>query len=86
MTGWVRRAEDVAHSLSRATKDVAGGLTQRETAVLRLVADGKTNKAIAAELYLSEKTVEHHLSRIFAKLGVGSRAAATSWAHRNGIM
>jgi DNA-binding CsgD family transcriptional regulator len=86
MTGWVRRAEDVAHSLSRATKDVAGGLTQRETAVLRLVADGKTNKAIAAELYLSEKTVEHHLSRIFAKLGVGSRAAATSWAHRSGIM
>jgi DNA-binding NarL/FixJ family response regulator len=53
--------------------------------VLRLVAAGKTNRAIAAELYLSEKTIARHLSNIFTKLGVGSRAAATAFATREGI-
>jgi DNA-binding NarL/FixJ family response regulator len=86
MTGWVRRAEQTARSLSRPGTVLAGGLTERETAVLRLVADGKTNKAIAAELCLSEKTIEHHLSNIFTKLDVGSRAAATSLAYRRGIL
>jgi DNA-binding CsgD family transcriptional regulator len=86
MTGWMRRAEETARSLSRPSKVPAGGLTERETAVLRLVADGKTNKAIASELCLSEKTIEHHLSNIFTKLGVGSRAAATSLAYRRGII
>jgi len=50
------------------------GLTARELQVLRLVASGKTNKSIAAELFLSEKTVESHMSRLFGKLGVRSRA------------
>ena len=59
-----------------------GGLTEREAEVLRLVAAGKTNKQIAEELFLSAKTVGRHLSNIFAKLGVNSRAAATSFAHR----
>jgi DNA-binding CsgD family transcriptional regulator/tetratricopeptide (TPR) repeat protein len=86
MSGWVRRAEETARSLSKPSRVLASGLTGRETAVLRLVADGKTNKAIAAELCLSEKTIEHHLSNIFTKLGVGSRAAATSLAHRRGII
>jgi DNA-binding CsgD family transcriptional regulator len=86
MTGWVRRAEETARSLSRPGRVPAGGLTERETTVLRLVADGKTNKAIAAELCLSEKTIEHHLSNIFTKLDVGSRAAATSLAYRRGIL
>jgi DNA-binding CsgD family transcriptional regulator/tetratricopeptide (TPR) repeat protein len=86
MSGWVRRAEETACSLSKPSRVPAGGLTERETVVLRLVADGRTNKAIAAELCLSEKTVEHHVSNIFTKLGVGSRAAATSLAHRRGII
>ena len=46
--------------------------------MLRLVAAGKSNRAIAAELFLSEKTVDRHVSNIFTKLGVSSRAAATA--------
>lgn len=69
---------------SRKKLLLPGGLTEREAQVLRLVAAGKTNKGIAAELYLSEKTVGRHLSNIFTKLGVNSRAAATSFAHRHG--
>ena len=56
------------------------GLTEREIEVLRLVADGFTNNEIAAHLFLSPKTVSRHLSNIFAKLGVSSRAAATAFA------
>lgn len=51
------------------------GLTSRELEVAQLVAAGKTNREIAAELFLSEKTVETHLYHAFAKLGVSSRAA-----------
>jgi DNA-binding NarL/FixJ family response regulator len=65
---------------------LAGGLTEREAEVLRLVAQGMTDKMIAADLHLSEKTVGRHLSNIFTKLGVNSRAAATSFAHREGIV
>ena len=56
------------------------GLTARELEVLGLVASGKTNKVIARELFLSEKTVDRHVSNIFLKLGVSSRAAATAYA------
>lgn len=59
----------------------AGGLTGREVEVLALVATGKTNRQIAAELVISEKTVARHLSNIFTKLGVASRAAATAYAY-----
>ena len=62
------------------------GLTPRELEVLRLVAAGQTNKAIAAELILSERTVERHVSNIFAKLGVSSRAAATAFAYEHQIL
>ena len=48
--------------------------------MLRLVSAGKTNKAIAAELVLSERTVDRHVSNIFTKLGVSSRSAATAYA------
>jgi DNA-binding NarL/FixJ family response regulator len=54
--------------------------------VLRLVATGRTNRAIAAELFLSEKTVARHLSNIFTKLGVSSRSAATAWAYRHDLV
>jgi DNA-binding CsgD family transcriptional regulator len=62
------------------------GLTAREVEVLLLVAAGKTNKSIAAELVLSERTVERHVSNIFAKLGVSSRAAATAFAYEHEIL
>jgi DNA-binding NarL/FixJ family response regulator len=58
----------------------AGGLTPRELEVLRRLAAGATNKAIAAELFLSVRTVDRHVSNIFAKLGVSSRTAATAYA------
>jgi DNA-binding NarL/FixJ family response regulator len=61
-------------------------LTPRELQVLRLVAAGKPNKAIAAELFLSAKTVERHVSNIFAKLDVASRAAATAFAYRHKLI
>ena len=69
-----------------ALRSRAGLLTGREVEVLRLVATGLTNRAVAAELFLSEKTVARHLSNIFAKLGVNSRAAATAYAFRNGLV
>jgi DNA-binding CsgD family transcriptional regulator len=55
-----------------------GGLSNRELEVLELVASGRTNREIAGELYLSVRTVDRHVSRIFQKLGVSSRAAAAS--------
>lgn len=60
-----------------------GGLSAREVEVLRLVAAGDTNRQIARELYLSEKTVQRHLSNIFGKLGVSTRSAATAFAFRH---
>ena len=63
-----------------------GGLSPRELEVLRLVAVGKTNKAIAQELSLSEKTVDRHVSNIFVKLDVPSRAAATAYAYQNKLI
>jgi DNA-binding CsgD family transcriptional regulator/tetratricopeptide (TPR) repeat protein len=62
------------------------GLTPRELQVLRLLAAGKTNKVIAAELFLSEKTVERHVSNLFGKLDVGSRAGATAFAYEHGLI
>jgi len=88
--GWVFRelgaAPEVARvqKLSRRTpRDAPGGLSLREVQVLRLVAAGRTNRAIAEELFLSEKTVHRHLSNIFTKLDVSSRAAATAYAFQH---
>jgi DNA-binding NarL/FixJ family response regulator len=64
----------------------AGGLTPRELEVLRLVATGRTNRAIAADLVLSEKTVARHVSNIFRKLGLSSRAAATAYAYEHDLV
>jgi DNA-binding CsgD family transcriptional regulator len=76
-----------AHALSRkASAKPAGGLTARELEVLRLVATGKTNRSIAADLFLSEKTVARHVSNIFGKLGLSSRAAATAYAYEHDLV
>jgi ATP/maltotriose-dependent transcriptional regulator MalT len=62
------------------------GLTERELQVLSLVASGETNKAIASELVLSERTVDRHVSNIFTKLDVSSRAAATAYAYKHQLV
>jgi DNA-binding CsgD family transcriptional regulator len=69
-----------------AARDTPAGLSPRELEVLRLVAAGKTNKAIAKQLFLSEKTIDRHVSNIFAKTNVASRAAATAFAYQNGLV
>ncbi len=63
-----------------------GGLTLREVQVIRLVATGATNRAIAVELFLSEKTVARHVANIFTKLDISSRAAATAYAYENNLV
>ncbi len=60
-----------------------GGLSGREIEVLRLVALGRTNREIAAELGISERTVDRHVSNIYTKLDVSSRAAATAYAYEH---
>jgi DNA-binding NarL/FixJ family response regulator len=62
------------------------GLTARELEVLRLVAAGRTNKAIADELVLSERTVDRHVSNILSKLRVASRAAATAYGYEHRLL
>jgi DNA-binding CsgD family transcriptional regulator len=63
-----------------------GGLTDREVEVLRLVARGRTNKEMAARLYLSAKTVGRHVENIYAKIGVHSRAAAAVYAMEHRLL
>ena len=78
-----------APDLERVSKPGAAGqagLTGRELEVLRLVAGGNTNRAIAGELVLSERTVDRHVSNIYAKLDVPSRAAATAYAYEHGLI
>ncbi|SDU78202.1 helix-turn-helix transcriptional regulator [Jiangella alkaliphila] len=76
-----------ARALSeRAAARGAGGLTRREVEVLRLVATGMTNRAVATELFLSERTVARHVSNIFTKLDVSSRSAATAYAYQHGLV
>ena len=67
---------------TRVRKD-GGPLTQRELEIAELVAHGYTNRQIAAQLFMSPKTVEAHLSRIFTKLGVASRTAVASHLARH---
>jgi len=76
-------AEPDIHRVERIADrgaSLPGGLSAREVEVLRMVAAGQTNRAIAAELGLSERTIDRHVSNIFAKLAVSSRASATAFA------
>jgi DNA-binding NarL/FixJ family response regulator len=76
----------VAGLLPGTAKPDGHTLTARELEVLRLVASGKSNKAIAAALFLSEKTIERHLSNIFCKLDVRSRTAAAAYAFEHKLL
>ncbi|WP_300012807.1 LuxR C-terminal-related transcriptional regulator [Pseudonocardia sp.] len=73
----------VAELSGTTTPDAPGGLSPREVEVLGLVATGATNREVADRLIISEKTVARHVSNIFGKLGVTSRAAATAYAVRH---
>lgn len=83
--GAVPDARRAAALLAEVRRRRPGGLTEREIQVLRLIAAGRTNRAIAAELVISEHTVARHLNNIFAKLDVSSRAAATAYAFQHGL-
>jgi two-component system nitrate/nitrite response regulator NarL len=60
-------------------------LTTRELQILQLLVEGYTNKAIAAEIFISEKTVEYHLDNLYKKIGVRTRLLAGVWAMQQGI-
>jgi DNA-binding CsgD family transcriptional regulator len=70
----------------KVVTEAACGLTAREVQVLRLVATGRTNRAISTELVISEKTVARHMSNIFTKLGLSSRSEATAYAYQHSLV
>lgn len=70
---------------AQVPSDAAHELTSRELEVLRQLATGKTNREIGRVLFISERTVDRHVSKIFAKLDVSSRAAATAYAYEHGF-
>ncbi|MEW5813586.1 MAG: LuxR C-terminal-related transcriptional regulator [Actinomycetota bacterium] len=63
-----------------------GGLTRRELEVLARIARGATNRQVAQQMHLSDKTVGRHLANIYAKLGVSTRTAAAGWAYQHGLL
>lgn len=78
--------ERLAASTGSALRDPTVGLTPREVEVIRLVAAGRTNREIAAELVISDKTVARHLHNVFTKLDLPNRSAATAWAYEHGLL
>lgn len=74
---------EAADPAERASRRL--GLTARELEVLRMVAAGRNNHEIAAELFISAKTASVHVSHILAKLGLGNRTEAAAMAHRLGF-
>jgi DNA-binding NarL/FixJ family response regulator len=90
-------ASDIAHpklaaevkaalaEIGNQARQFRGDLTQRQIEVMRLLADGLSNKEIAARLYLSPGTVERHLATIYHKLGLGGRVEAALYAVEHGL-
>ena len=78
--------EQVASRGPAAPEPYPAGLSAREVDVLRIVADGMTNAEVAKELFLSPRTVDWHLSSIYRKLGLHSRAEATRFAAEHGLI
>jgi ATP/maltotriose-dependent transcriptional regulator MalT len=77
---------DARQVLDGPRRELPAGLSAREVEVLQLIAAGMTNQEIAAELFLSTKTVSRHLSNIFTKIGVSSRAGATAYAFEHRLV
>ena len=73
-------------ALTGAQPAAPGGLSPREVEVLRHVARGSTNREIAEALGISERTIDRHVSNIYTKLDVSSRAAATAFAFENQLV
>lgn len=89
--GLERAAVDVAHRSRVAlgparTETRPAGLTPRELDVLRLLAVGRSNRQIAADLFISENTTEVHVSRVLSKLGLSRRAEAAAYAHAHHLI
>jgi ATP/maltotriose-dependent transcriptional regulator MalT len=84
--GATQALEHVQDLMGRAAFPATGGLTPREVEVLRLVATGATNREIADSLVISDKTVARHVSNMFTKLGLSSRAAATAYAYEHDLV
>jgi HD-GYP domain-containing protein (c-di-GMP phosphodiesterase class II) len=83
----VRALLDAAGHLTTAVRTAwPGGLSNREVEVIRLVARGLSNKEIAARLFISRRTAEHHVQHAYAKIGVSTRAAAALFAMEHGLM
>ncbi len=79
--------ELVRADLARSRRnEPPGGLSRRELDVLRLVADGLTTREVAARLFISAKTADHHIQHIYTKTGLSNRAAATRWAIEHGVV
>jgi ATP/maltotriose-dependent transcriptional regulator MalT len=83
----LRRAEEtyVRLGADRRARSLPDGLTQREGEVLRLVADGRSNREVAEALFISDRTVARHLTNIFNKIGVTSRTQAARYAIDRGL-
>ncbi len=82
-----RKVLERIRKMAASTDEVArAALSDQEKRVLRLAAHGKTNKQIAADLFLSDKTVKHHVSNILSKLNLSSRAQAAVWATQHGLL
>lgn len=78
-----KRVSQLSTTVSPKARTV---LTAREMQVIALIATGRTNRAIAEELRISEKTVARHVSNIFTKVGLSSRAAATAYAYQHDLV
>jgi DNA-binding NarL/FixJ family response regulator len=74
------------HSPSRSTPTGAAGLSEREVEVLGLIARGLSNRLMAELLFISPKTVDHHVQHIYDKLGVSTRVGATLFALQHGLV
>jgi len=77
--------DDAASAGLAASCAPVGGLSRRETEVLRLLAAGRSNRRIAAALHLSPRTVQRHVANVYLKLGAHCRAEATAYALRHGL-
>jgi ATP/maltotriose-dependent transcriptional regulator MalT len=84
--GAVRDVARVDELIARVDAVRGSGLSRRELEVLRLVADGQTNREIATELGISDRTVDRHVSNVFSKLDVSTRSAATAYAYEHRLV